>query len=94
MNIVNLACRLGEQQEANLLRSIVDTLRGHRSDSQGAAGNVLLPIDSSGISFPCCMTFLEGTTGSRPWNVMLAGRSDKVSFCRHILPDFTHTSLV
>ncbi|KAK9822093.1 hypothetical protein WJX74_006421 [Apatococcus lobatus] len=40
--------RLGEQQEANLLRSIVDTLRGHRSDSQGAAGNVLLPIDSSG----------------------------------------------
>ena len=44
------ACSKEEQQEANMMRSIVDTLRGHRSDSQGAPGNVLLPIDSSGVS--------------------------------------------
>ncbi len=44
--------RLGEQQEANMMHSIVDTLRGHRKDSNGAPGNVLLPVDSSGIPLP------------------------------------------
>ena len=56
------ACRLGDHhQEARLMQSIVDTLRGHRSDSRGAAGNVLLPIDSSGNPPPSLFCLCEGT---------------------------------
>lgn len=52
------------------MQSIVDTLRGHRSDSQGAAGNVLLPIDSSGILLPPVFA-VEDKLHQRPFTTCL-----------------------
>ncbi len=52
------ACRTEQQPEVAFLHSIVDTLRGRRSDSKGSPGNVLLPVDSSGMPF--CLNDLTG----------------------------------
>lgn len=54
------------------MQSIVDTLRGHRSDSQGAAGNVLLPIDSSGIPPPSTFCWSETIDSARGYSQLPA----------------------